>query len=152
MSTQIEGRDLHHLLEQLFAAQRLCVLATQGRGQPYGSLVAFAEAEGIDCLLFATSRNSRKYSNLSSDPRVALIIDSRSNADADFSQALAVTATGSAHEARGEARDRLAKVYLAKHPHLEEFVRSPQTALCRVEVDEYVIAGFTEVVKLKPRG
>jgi len=152
VSTQIEGGDLHQLLKQLFAAQRLCVLATQGRGQPYGSLVAFAETEGIDSLLFATSRESRKYSNLSSDPRVALIIDSRSNADADFSQALAVTATGSAHEASGEARERLAKVYLAKHPHLAEFVRSPQTALCRVEVDEYVIAGFTEVVKLRPRG
>ena len=152
VSKQIEGRDLRQLLRQLFAAQRLCVLATQGRGQPYGSLVAFAETEGIDSLLFATSRASRKYSNLSTDPRVALIIDSRSNADADFSQALAVTATGSAHEASGEARERLAKVYLAKHPHLAEFVRSPQTALCRVEVDEYVIAGFTKVVKLRPRG
>jgi nitroimidazol reductase NimA-like FMN-containing flavoprotein (pyridoxamine 5'-phosphate oxidase superfamily) len=152
VSKQIEERDLRQLLRQLFAAQRLCVLATQGEGQPYGSLVAFAETEGIDSLLFATGRESRKYFNLNADPRVALIIDSRSNADADFSQALAVTATGSAHEASGEARDRLAKVYLAKHPHLAEFVGSPQTALCRVEVDEYVIAGFTEVVKLRPRG
>ena len=55
-------------------------------------------------------------------------------------------------EFAGRFRERLAKIYLAKHPHLAEFVRSPETALCRVEVDEYVIAGFAKVTKLRPRG
>lgn len=152
MDTPGETRKLRHLLRELFASQRLCVLATQGGGQPYGSLVAFAQAEDINSLVFATRREGRKYSNVVADPRVALLIDSRSNEDVDFREALAVTATGRAHEVRGDERDRLARVYLAKHPSLLEFVDSAETALCRVDIDEYVIAGFTKVLKLPMKG
>ncbi len=148
----IEERDSYPLLRQLLTAQRLCVLATQDGGQPYGSLVAFAQSEGISALLFATVRQTRKYTNLSANPRVALIVDSRSNADADFSQALAVTATGSVRELHGEERDRMARVYLAKHPSLVRFIASAETALCRVDVEEYVVAGFNKVVKLPVKG
>jgi nitroimidazol reductase NimA-like FMN-containing flavoprotein (pyridoxamine 5'-phosphate oxidase superfamily) len=152
MGTPEETQELQQLLRELLASQRLCVLATQGCGQPYGSLVAFAQTEGISALLFATGRRSRKYANFSANPRVALIVDSRSNADTDFSQALAVTATGSAHELHGEERDRMATVYLTKHPSLVAFVGSAETALCRVDVEEYVVAGFDRVVKLLAKG
>ena len=152
MGKHEEIQEQHQLLRELLGSQRLCVLATQGGGQPYGSLVAFAQTEGISALLFATGRRSRKYANLSANPRVALIVDSRSNADTDFSQALAVTATGSAHELHGNERDRMARVYLEKHPSLVRFVASAETALCRVDVDEYVVAGFNRVVKLPAKG
>jgi len=140
--------DLRQTLKEVLATQRFCVLATQGQGQPYGSLVAFTETDDLKQLVFATSRDTRKFSNLVSEPRVALVIDSRSNSDSELRNAVAVTALGSAHEAVGDERERLAGVYLAKHPGLAGFIGSPQMAVCAVEVEDYVIARFDEVTKL----
>lgn len=140
--------ELHQLLKELFARQKLCVLATQGGGQPYGSLVAFAETEDLRNIVFATRRDTRKYSNVAADRRVALLIDSRSNENADFRNAVAVTAVGRATEVKASERDRLVKVYIEKHPYLGAFVDSPETALCRVDVEDYVVARFAQVMKL----
>jgi nitroimidazol reductase NimA-like FMN-containing flavoprotein (pyridoxamine 5'-phosphate oxidase superfamily) len=145
-----DSGDLRHLVGGVLAAQRFCVLATAGHGQPYGSLVAFAAAEDLKQLVFATSRETRKFSNLMSEPRVALVIDSRSNTDTDLRDAVAVTALGPAREASGVERKRLAGLYLAKHPVLEEFIGWPATALCVVTVDDYVVARFSEVARLLP--
>jgi hypothetical protein len=144
-----DSSDLRQTLKDVFAAQRFCVLATQGEGQPYGSLVAFAETGDLKQLVFATHRDSRKFSNLTSDPRVALVIDSRSNNDLDFSNAVAITALGPAHEAAGGERERLAGVYLAKHPSLVGFVGSPEVAVCSVEVADYFVSGFSDVTRLQ---
>ncbi len=142
--------DLRQTLKDMLAAQRFCVLATQGQGQPYGSLVAFAVTDDLKQLVFATSRDTRKFSNLRSDPRVALVIDSRSNSDTDLKDAVAVTALGLAQETAGVERERLASVYLAKHPGLAEFIHSADTAVCAVEVEDYIVAGFREVTRLRP--
>jgi nitroimidazol reductase NimA-like FMN-containing flavoprotein (pyridoxamine 5'-phosphate oxidase superfamily) len=141
--------DLRQTLKDVFAAQRFCVLATQGQGQPYGSLVAFAETDDLKQLVFATHRDSRKFSNLTSNPRVALVIDSRSNDDSDFRNAMAVTALGPAHKVTGDERERLAGVYLAKHASLAGFIGSPEVAVCSVEVEDYFIAGFSDVTRLQ---
>ncbi len=146
---QMSNEAARAVLKHLFAAQRLCVLATQGSGQPYGSLVAFAETDDLMQLVFTTRRDSRKFANLTADPRVALLIDSRSNSDTDFRDAVAVTAVGSAREASGGERDSLAKIYLAKHPYLAEFVESPGMAVCLADIEDYVIARFTEVTRLR---
>jgi hypothetical protein len=42
------------------------------------------------------------------------------------------------------------KVYLGKHPHLEEFVTSPTCALLRIKVEKYiVVTRFQEVREIK---
>ena len=145
-----DAGDLRHVVSGVLAAQRFGVLATAGHGQPYGSLVAFAATEDLKHLVFATSRETRKFANLLAEPRVALVIDSRSNSEADINSAVAVTALGPAHEAAGDERERLARVYLAKHPGLAEFIGSPDMAVCAVAVEDYVIARFREVMVLRP--
>ena len=130
---------LRELLKELFASQRLAVLATQGGGQPYGSLVAFCEADDLKYLLFATNRGTRKYANLVANPRVAMLIDSRSNQESDFVKATAVTAIGIAEEVKDLDRERMLGIYLARHPHLAEFATSPDTALFRITVEDYKI-------------
>ncbi|MCX8118380.1 MAG: pyridoxamine 5'-phosphate oxidase family protein [Desulfobacterota bacterium] len=140
---------LKSFLKDLFSTQRLAVLATQSEKQPYGSLVAFAATRDLRHLLFATTRATRKYDNISSNPRIAMVVDNRSNQEADFYQAAAVTATGVVKETEGRERVRFQKLYLAKHPYLKEFVSSPTCALLKVEVDAYyVVRHFQNVVKL----
>ncbi len=127
-------------LKQLFTTQPLAVLSTQNEGQPYASLVAFATSEDLKQLFFATTRATRKYGNLSSDPRVAMLVDSRSNEVSDFRWAMAVTATGKVEEVEGQEKERVLQIYLAKHPHLDDFVSSPSCALLKIRVERYYVA------------
>lgn len=136
-------------LKGLFALQRLAVLATQNEGQPYTNLVAFTASKDLKQLFFATTRATRKYANLTADSRVAMLIDNRSNEAADFRWAMAVTATGKVEEIEGHEREKALKIYLAKHPHLEEFVSSPSCALLKISVDRYRVASrFQEVIEV----
>ena len=142
--------QLESILRDLFQSQRLAVLATQSKGQPYSCLVAFAVADDLKHLVFATHRDTRKYQDLNADPRVSVLVDSRSNRDSDFRDALAVTATGRAEEVKGDERDRLLGVYLAKHPRLGDFAGSLDSALVRVVVEDYVVSSFQNVATLRP--
>ena len=134
--------DLRELLRGLFASQQLAVLATQNEGQPYGNLVAFATTDEFRHLIFVTSRNTRKYTNVTENKKVALLIDSRRNQISDFHTAVAVTAVGTAEEITGNEREFLARVYTAKHPHLGEFINRPDSAVMKITVSDYIVAGF----------
>ena len=148
-----ETSHLRWLLNKLFASQRLAVLATQSRGQPYSNLVAFCEAGDLQYLLFATNRNTRKYGNLVASPLVSLLIDSRSNQVSDFREAIAVTVIGRAEEVKGPEKEHLLGQYLEKHPHLADFARSPDNALFRVTVRDYkVVSEFQNVRGLHIQG
>ncbi|MBM3240854.1 pyridoxamine 5'-phosphate oxidase family protein [Candidatus Poribacteria bacterium] len=135
------------MLTDLFTSQRLAVLATHYKGQPYTSLVAFAATRDLKHLLFATKRNTRKYVNLTADARVALLIDDSANQTADFSNAIAVTAIGTAEEIEASERDRFIQLYLNKHRNLEEFVMSPECLLIKITVDTYYVSKFQDVTE-----
>jgi nitroimidazol reductase NimA-like FMN-containing flavoprotein (pyridoxamine 5'-phosphate oxidase superfamily) len=138
------------ILHELFDTQRLAVLGTHSGGQPYGNLVAFAATDDLKNLLLATTRASRKFANMTADARVSMLIDNRSNKVADFRKAVAVSATGKAREVRGREREKFVELYLAKHPHLRDFVSSPTCALLTVRVDKYyLVYRFQNVLELK---
>lgn len=146
------AEELKGLLRGLFSSQRLAVLATQEGGRPYGSLVAYAATEDLKYLFFATSRATRKYHYLSRNPQVAMVVDDRSNMEADFHKAIAATATGAAKEVEGSEKEKALGLYLAKHPHLKEFVTAPTCALLRLEVETYyIVSRFQNVMLLDPR-
>jgi len=140
-------------LRELFAGQRLAVLATHEEGgQPYVNLMAFAVSDDLKSLLLVTSRSTRKYENLEADPRVALMIDNRAHEASDIHEAMAVTVLGEAEEIAGVERDRLLPIYLEKHPHLEAFATAPSCALFRVHVRSYyLVRRFQEVTELHVR-
>jgi hypothetical protein len=137
------------LLKELLSTQRLAVLATHDEGQPHTSLVAFDATEDLCVLTFATSRATRKFANLSADSRVAFLIDNRSNQTKDFRAAAAATVVGKACEITGGEKECLIQPYLAKHPHLKEFVTAPTCAFLKVTVEKYsVVTRFQEVMEL----
>ena len=141
--------QIKETLRDLLVSQQLAVLATHRDGQSYASLVAFAASQDLKELLFATAWTTRKFANLARDSRVSLLVDSRSNRDADIHQAMAVTAIGTAEEVRETDRGRYLEIYLAKHPLLEEFVKAPSCALIRVRVDSYnLVSRFQKVMEL----
>jgi len=148
-------KDLNKIkrdLKKLLQSQPLAVLATQNRGQPYASLIAFASSDDLESLYFATTRSTRKYANLSSDSRVAVLVDNRSNKASDFRWAMAATATGKAKEVNARKRKKALELHLDKHPHLREFVHSPTCALCEIRVQTFfVVTRFQHVVEVHVR-
>ena len=144
----MNGDALQRTLRDLTGAQQFAVLSTHTSGQPYASLVAFAAGADLATLLFATTRATRKYANVSADPRVALLIDSRSNSATDISDAVAATAMGVCHELSGGEHKAALALYLQKHPHLDSFVTAPTCALLQVNVETYyVVNRFQHVVE-----
>jgi hypothetical protein len=137
--------ELSGLLKKVFISQRFAVLATQSQGQPYGNLIAFAEAENLKSLLFVTSRNTRKYSNILASKKVAVLVDSRTNQASDLQSAVAITAIGNIKEVTESNRDYLSRIYLSKHPQLKDFLCKQPTTLMKVSVNDYVIATFETV-------
>ena len=137
-------------LRELFAGQRLAVLTTREEGgHPYANLMAFAVSDDLKSLLLVTSRSTRKYANLEADPRVALLVDNRAHEASDIHEAMAVTVLGDAEEVAGAKRERLLRVYLEKHPHLEAFASAPSCALFQVHVRSYyLVRRFQEVMEL----
>lgn len=132
-------------LQQLLESQPLAVLATSHDGAPYASLVAIA-AQGHDRLYFATPRATRKWGNLSSNARVAVLLDDRSNEPADFHAASAATGIGAAVECGADEAPAGREVLLGRHPHLAGLLASPSTVFVRVDIERwYVVTRFQSV-------
>ena len=148
---EIREQELRKDIRRLLG-ERLAVLSTHDEGRPYASLVAFAATEDLRHIVFATSRPTRKYANLRADARVALLVDSRRNEEADFHRAEAVTAIGVVAEITGPEREKYLPLYLAKHPALEDFVRAATCALLCVSVERYLrVKNFQRVSELRIR-
>ena len=141
--------DMQRRIGDLFETQALAVVATHNRQQPYASLVAFYAPKDLAHIFFVTPKATRKFANLIKDARVAVLVNSSRNAPEDFHQAISVTATGSATEATGPEYNQVLVQYLKKHPHLEEFARSPTCALIEVKVNVYyLVRNFQNVMEL----
>jgi heme iron utilization protein len=147
-----EDIDLNMEVRNLLGSRKFAVLSTLEPDHPYPSLVAFAETFDLRAILFATSRATRKYGNITSRSGVALLVDDRSNDPSDILDATAVTIIGNAEEATGSERETLAMIYLEKQPRMKEFLFSPNTALIKVDVEYYIIVRrFQDVSVLKLR-
>jgi general stress protein 26 len=148
----VKDQELIDLIQKIFADQSLAVLATHSGGMPYANLMAFAATGDLRALLFVTTRATRKFANITADARAAMLIDNRSNRESDFHAAAAVTATGRVVEFDPAASDEFCGIFLPKHPYLEDFVRSPSSALLRLEVDTYhLVLQFQNVFEIQMR-
>ncbi len=144
-----KSEEIQKHLKDLFGSQNLAVLATHQDGQPYASLVAFVATEDLKYIFFVTPKTTRKFANLSADCRVAVLINSSQNQAADFHRALSVTAVGSAEEITGDKKEKYLQFYLARHPHLQDFAKSPTCALVRVTARSYyLVKNFQNVMEL----
>ncbi|MCU0522635.1 MAG: pyridoxamine 5'-phosphate oxidase family protein [Anaerolineae bacterium] len=133
-------------LRQLLSSQRFAVLATESMGQPYTSLMAFAASQDLRCLVLVTERATRKFGHMVANPRVALLVDDRTNAGTDTQSATAVTVLGHATEATDREKPTLLALFVTRHPTMADFATSPGCAVMRVRVDVYqIVTHFQDV-------
>lgn len=141
-----ESDEYMKLLRRLCSEQQLAVLATDSASGPYTSLVAVAITPDQRKIFFATSRGTRKWVNLSDNPKVSILIDNRNNQVKDFSQAAAATFLGKAEELSETDRESGVLIYLSRHPQMAKFIESPDTALFCVNVSAiYFVTQFQKI-------
>jgi uncharacterized pyridoxamine 5'-phosphate oxidase family protein len=129
------------LLREVVSTQYFGVLNTLGQGLPYSNLVSFAATDDLKSLVFVTGRNTRKYRNIQDNHNISLLIDNRSNKPSDTSQAIAITAVGTARE-EIDNKSLFQAILLARHPQLRHFVEAPDNAIMLVTIRLYIVAAF----------
>ena len=146
--------QLKQEIAELVTSQKLAVLSSVTvEGFAYASLIAFAASDDLQTIVLATSKATRKFANIKNNPGVSLLIDNRSNKELDFHDAKAITVMGVAEEVLPDGTpNQFVKVYLEKHPYLDDFLRSPATAFIQISVLRYyLVSRFQEVMELHIR-
>jgi general stress protein 26 len=141
--------ELKNIVRDIFASQSLAVLATEKENSPYINLVAFIADKNLKWLVFATNRSTRKFENIMSNPRVALLIDNRCKYDFDTNRTVVISVLGKAEGLLNFEKAKIREQYLDKHPHLKDFIASSDCAFVKVKIDKYIIVQkFQEVSEL----
>jgi nitroimidazol reductase NimA-like FMN-containing flavoprotein (pyridoxamine 5'-phosphate oxidase superfamily) len=149
---QESASQLATRIRRLVTEQPYGVLCTQGQGQPYGSLIAFAFSDDLSRAVFSTPIATRKYHLLSECDRVSLVVDNRPQYPHDMMKVEALTATGRAKEIpRGPAFQEHGHLLISRHPQLKSFVRAPSCALFRIDIFRFFhVSRFQEVGQWAP--
>lgn len=134
-------------MKALAKQQNICVLATVSGGKPHCSLMAYAIDDDCREIYMVTHRETSKYRNLTENPSVSLLIDTRGErAGSPGSAAKALTVSGlfqriDKQDKREFARARL----LEKHPHLKGFIDHPDAELLCIRVVSFLLlTGLTD--------
>lgn len=134
--------DLKDRIKKLLADQPLAVLATSNNDKPHTTLIAQVTKLKDKELIFATTIKSRKAQNIKKNPSVSIFIDNRRNTYLDFKDAIGVTIKGKVKPTKNQYK----KIFLKKHPYLQDFVKSPSTSLFKVEIENIeAVVNFQEV-------
>ncbi len=147
MNTTGMDSKTHQRLTNLFNTQLIAVLGTSSQDEPYTCLVGFRFTEDLRAVFFATMRNRLKYRQISANPRVSLIIDDRKNQPSDFSRTTSATVMGTAVDTGEPERSKLADMLVKKHPFLTDFLKSPDCAVMKVQVEKMIVVDDFESVQ-----
>ncbi|MDD5727049.1 MAG: pyridoxamine 5'-phosphate oxidase family protein [Victivallales bacterium] len=138
------------LIRKLIDSQHFGILASIMDSAPYSNLMAFVPRNNYHRLIFATSRDTRKYNNLIQTPQCSLFIDSRGNEAPAALEAQGVCACGRAFEIPpGRNRNSVIASYSKRHPALSAFIKSPNVTAFELQVDcYYFVENFQEVTEI----
>ena len=127
-------------IKSLIKERAHCVLATVNEDQPYCSLMTYITDENVQCVYMITHRNTRKFSYISKNPRVSLLIDTR-----DMQNAQAMTIIGKYKEMDHSETDRVRDRFVQTHSHMKKFIKDSDAAVICVDIESVLLLnGLTE--------
>lgn len=124
----------------LLRGNDMCVLATCSENTPHCSLMAYVTDEEGTGIYMATLRNSRKYRNIARNPRVSLLVDTRSESPAARGKVKAMTVSGvSSFVEDVEAKQNILREIAARHPHLNDLILNPDVEALQVKAESFLL-------------
>jgi nitroimidazol reductase NimA-like FMN-containing flavoprotein (pyridoxamine 5'-phosphate oxidase superfamily) len=125
----------------LLKAKDICVLATVSDNRPHCSLMVYATDEQCHEIYMVTHRQTKKFRNLTENPVVSLLIDTREeDLGLRRSNAKALTVNG-VFKKMNEPHEReliLARL-VQRHPHLKNFAEDPDAELIRIKIESFLL-------------
>jgi nitroimidazol reductase NimA-like FMN-containing flavoprotein (pyridoxamine 5'-phosphate oxidase superfamily) len=125
-------------MKALAKEKNICVLATVIGDRPYCSLMAYVTDENCEEIYMVTLRNTQKYKNLTENPAVSLLIDTREKSPRSEAKALTVAGEYSKIESE-EKRKKVQTRLLAVHPHLTDFMNHPEAEILCIEISSFLM-------------
>ena len=140
-------------IQTLIQANRICVLATVSEGEPHCSLMSYATDDDCREIYMATHKETKKYRNLTANPSVSLLVDSRQDIGAHpAAQTKALTISGTFQRNLDEKKIAAARARLfEKHAGLKNIFNDPDTEIVIIKIravqllDGIINAYFEEV-------
>jgi nitroimidazol reductase NimA-like FMN-containing flavoprotein (pyridoxamine 5'-phosphate oxidase superfamily) len=123
-------------MKYLLRSKDVCVLATVCEGQPHCSLMSYVTDRDCREMYMASHKKTKKYQNLTENPAVSLLIDTREeDQGAKRHQTMALTVNGLFEDVRDEKKRGLIKNrLLEKHPHLKTLMDDPDVEVFAVRI------------------
>ncbi len=120
-------------MKALLQAQDVCALATVSpEGQPHCSLMFYVTDDHGRHIYLLTRGGTKKYRNVSANPSVSLLIDSREKRSPD-EPVLALTINGICETLpEGGLREAMLERLLERHPHLKGVAADPAVKVLAV--------------------
>lgn len=120
-------------INTLIRENTLCVLATAGEEGPHTSLMAYVASSDGKQIFLVTPKDTLKYRNLCTQPKVSLMVDTREQAPRGAVQALTISGLAVEMTAPAELASTRA-LFEEKHPHLRRLMQGEQLAFIRVAI------------------
>lgn len=128
-------------IKRLIRRNDMCVLATCHKGQPHCSLMAYLADEKAVTIYMATRKETSKYKYLVENPRVSLLIDTRTEKDLKKrAEIQALTISGICTPVAEPAKaDLVRRQIVEHHPHLGALVEHPDAAIIEVHIESFLL-------------
>jgi len=139
--------QIRKYVEGILKTCHLAVLATEANGQPYASLMSITPVQGFRQMIFATSRNTRKFENVIHNGRVAVLIQGEELDSSNQQKGYAITAYGHTREVGKNELEEAVNAHLKRHPDLENFLHSGDIAIMRIKIETYqIVRGIDDAI------
>ena len=134
-------------MKALAQEKDICVLATVSENRPHCSLMAYATNGQCTEIYMVTHKETKKYRNLTANPQVSLLIDTREeDRSAARLKTKALTVSGVFQVEQDMARrDHIRATLLEKHPHMQEFANHPDAEVFSIRIESFLLLdGLTD--------
>jgi nitroimidazol reductase NimA-like FMN-containing flavoprotein (pyridoxamine 5'-phosphate oxidase superfamily) len=128
-------------MKALVKQKDICVLATVSKNNPHCSLMAYVTDNDCREIYMVTNRQTTKFKNLSANPSVSLLIDTREeHPGIQRNDTQALTVTGVYQEIQDEAmKIRIRSKLLKKHPHIKGLMEMPDAEIFCIKVKSFLL-------------
>lgn len=133
-------------MKKLLKEKDTCVLATASGNQPHCSLMAYVSDEEGRHIYMVTLRDTKKFKNLTQNPAVSLLIDTRDDdAGPQRARAKALTVNGVFQTVEKEEQTYLQARILERHPHLGGLFGGGEAEIFCVRIESFqLLEGATD--------
>ena len=128
-------------MKSLVKHKKTCVLATASDNTPHCSLMAYVTDDDCREIYMVTNRKTKKFRNLSENPSVSLLIDTREeDYGSESPTARAITISGVFTQLHDENKKSQISAEMAyQHPHIQDLIEQPDSEILCIKIVSFLL-------------